>query len=90
LRSRHASRGWYVPILSTIKSSGADGELRRKAAIVFFLYRHFTLLNAAEMSDEKDAIENEKKALTKKLSEAKKAGADKNIMQAIQIELSRL
>ena len=60
------------------------------AAIVFFLYRHFSLLQATEHNDQKAALDKEKKALMKQLSEAKKSGADKYQVQELQIKLSRL
>jgi hypothetical protein len=48
------------------------------------------MLNAAEMSDEKDSIEKEKKELSKKLSEAKKAGADRQMLAKLQGDLMRM
>ncbi|ORX35375.1 hypothetical protein BD324DRAFT_93915 [Kockovaella imperatae] len=60
------------------------------AAIVFFLYRHFTLLQATEHDDLKAAQDDEKKELMKRISEAKKAGADKMELQMLQRQVSRL
>ena len=60
------------------------------AAIIFFLWRHFTLLHNSDQFDDKQAIENEKKDLTKRLNEAKKAGADSLVIRQLQTELSRL
>ena len=69
---------------------GASVLMSFIAAIVFFLYRHFTLLQAREVSNEKDAIEEEKKELGKRLSEAKKAGASRYQIQDISTQLSRM
>ncbi|KAK4684766.1 hypothetical protein P7C73_g5404, partial [Tremellales sp. Uapishka_1] len=59
-------------------------------AIVFFLWKHFSNLQAKDLADDKDAIENEKKELTKQISEAKKAGASSSEIQRLQQEISRL
>lgn len=63
---------------------------RNSVAIVFFLWKHFTTLQARDESDEKSWIDNEKKELTKKISEAKKAGASSRELQGYQMELERL
>lgn len=60
------------------------------AAIIFFLYRHFTLLQQKELNDEQTSLDEEKKELMKRLSEAKKQGADKLDIQQMQIQLSRM
>lgn len=60
------------------------------AAIIFFLYRHFTLLQQKELNDEQASLDEEKKELMKRLSEAKKQGADKLDIQQMQIQLSRM
>ena len=60
------------------------------AAFVFFLYRHFALAHAKELDDQGDEIEAEKKDLMKRLSEAKKQGADKQEIASMQQQLSRM
>lgn len=60
------------------------------AAIVFFLYRHFTLLHEKENDDEQQKLDDEKKDLMKRISEAKKAGADKMDIQKMQQTLMRM
>jgi hypothetical protein len=58
--------------------------------MVFFLYRHFTLAQAKEQDDEQGKLDQEKKDLMKRISEAKKAGADKNDIQKLQLQMSRM
>ncbi|KAK8853319.1 hypothetical protein IAR55_004023 [Kwoniella newhampshirensis] len=59
-------------------------------ALVFFLWRHFTKLHDEAMSGEKDAVEKEKEELTKKISEARKAGLSSSDYQGLQMALERL
>ncbi|WVQ66855.1 uncharacterized protein L199_005046 [Kwoniella botswanensis] len=59
-------------------------------AIVFFLWRHFTKLHDESMSDEKDALEKEKKEISEKLREAKKAGMSSQEYAGLQMALERL
>jgi hypothetical protein len=58
--------------------------------MVFFLYRHFTLAQEKELDDEQQKLDDEKKDLMKRLSEAKKAGADKLLIAALQQDLQRI
>ncbi|WVQ84579.1 hypothetical protein IAT38_006733 [Cryptococcus sp. DSM 104549] len=58
--------------------------------IVFFLWKHFTALHDASLSDEKDAIEAEKKEIAEKLKEAKKAGMNSQEYAGLQMALDRL
>lgn len=60
------------------------------AAIVFFLYRHFTLMHERENEDVQQKLDDEKKDLMKRISEAKKAGADKMDIQDMQQDLMRM
>jgi len=60
------------------------------AAMVFFLYRHFTLAHAKEHDDEQGKLDEEKKDIMKHISEAKKAGADKNEIMKLQEQISRM
>ncbi|KAK6909279.1 hypothetical protein I203_103296 [Kwoniella mangroviensis CBS 8507] len=59
-------------------------------AIVFFLWRHFTKLHDESMSDEKDALDKEKKEISEKLREAKKAGMSSQEYAGLQMALERL
>ncbi|WWC72134.1 uncharacterized protein I206_106094 [Kwoniella pini CBS 10737] len=59
-------------------------------AIVFFLWRHFTKLHDESLSDEKDAIEKEKKEIMEKLRDAKKAGMNSQEYMGLQMALERL
>jgi len=51
---------------------------------VFFLYRHFTLAQANEHDDQQGKLDAEKKDIMKRISEAKKAGAEKNDIMRLQ------
>lgn len=62
----------------------------KTAAMVFFLYRHFTLAQAKEHDDEQGKLDDEKKDIMKRISEAKKAGADKNEIMKLQEQISRM
>jgi len=64
--------------------------LARAAALIFFLWRHFTLLHTADQTAEKDAIDKEKRGLLDRLSKAKKAGADKLEIQQLQMDMAKL
>ncbi|AFR97166.2 hypothetical protein C343_05301 [Cryptococcus neoformans C23] len=58
--------------------------------LTFFLWRHFTSLHDADMAGEEDAIEKEKKEITDKIREAKKAGMSSKEMAYLQTALERL
>lgn len=51
---------------------------------MFFLYRHFTLAQANEHDDQQGKLDAEKKDIMKRISEAKKAGAEKNDIMRLQ------
>ena len=55
--------------------------------MVFFLYRHFTLAQERELEDEQQKLDDEKKDIMKRLTEAKKSGADKAIIMKLQGDL---
>lgn len=59
-------------------------------SIVFFLWRHFSTLHTKSLTEDKDEIEEQKRDLMKRLSEAKKAGATKEEMMQLQMELQHL
>ncbi|WRT70106.1 uncharacterized protein IL334_007100 [Kwoniella shivajii] len=59
-------------------------------AIVFFLWKHFTNLHDESLSDEKDAIEKEKKEIAEKLRDARKAGMPSQEYAGLQMALQRL
>lgn len=59
-------------------------------AIVFFLWRHFTNLQAKDEADEKSWLEKEKNDLMEKMSAAKKAGASSRELMEYQLALKRL
>ncbi|WWC64727.1 uncharacterized protein I303_107338 [Kwoniella dejecticola CBS 10117] len=67
-----------------------EGQLMIEVAIVFFLWRHFTKLHDESLSDEKDAIEKEKKEIMEKLREARKAGMNSQEYAGLQMALDRL
>jgi len=58
--------------------------------MVFFLYRHFTLAQERELEDEQQKLDDEKKDIMKRLTEAKKSGADKAIIMKLQGDLQRM
>ena len=60
------------------------------AAMVFFLYRHFTLAQAKEQDDEQGKLDQEKKDIMKRISEAKKAGADKTDILKLQQQMAHM
>lgn len=58
--------------------------------LIFFLWRHFTSLHDADMAGEEDAIEMEKKEISGKIKDAKKAGMSSREVAGLQIALERL
>jgi len=64
--------------------------ISQTAALVFFLYRHFTLAQEKDLEDEQQKLDDEKKDIMKRLSEAKKSGADKSSVAMLQQELQRM
>lgn len=58
--------------------------------LIFFLWRHFTSLHDADMAGEEDAIEMEKKEISDKIKDAKKAGMSSREVAGLQIALERL
>lgn len=53
-------------------------------AIVFFLWRHYTIQHERENDNAKEEREKEKKDISKKLSEAKKGGASRHEIAELQ------
>lgn len=53
-------------------------------AIIFFLWRHYTIQHERENDNAKEEREKEKKDISKKLSEAKKGGASRNEIAELQ------
>nr|XP_018261026.1 uncharacterized protein I303_06743 [Kwoniella dejecticola CBS 10117]OBR83184.1 hypothetical protein I303_06743 [Kwoniella dejecticola CBS 10117] len=76
--------------LGVCEYARSRGQLMIEVAIVFFLWRHFTKLHDESLSDEKDAIEKEKKEIMEKLREARKAGMNSQEYAGLQMALDRL
>ena len=59
-------------------------------AIIFFLWRHYTIQHERENDNAKEEREKEKKDISKKLSEAKKGGASSKEIQKLQMMMEEL
>lgn len=53
-------------------------------AIIFFLWRHYTIQHERENDNAKEEREQEKKDISKKFSEARKGGASKDEVRMLQ------
>lgn len=59
-------------------------------AIVFFLWRHYTIQHERENDGEKEARQKEIKEIQIKIKEAQVSGADPNAIYPLQMELRKL
>jgi len=59
-------------------------------AIVFFLWRHYTIEHERENDNVKEERNKEKKEISMKIKEAQKGGADKHEIQELQQRMSEL